>query len=212
MFKFKGITRTLLTLAALAPALPVIGQDTRADLQGQELIDSLRGGGYVLLMRDPQAEQTLPQARGLDNQEDRGGRDLGRLVEDGREQAMRVGEALSRHQIPLGEVLISPDDRIRETAEIMGLEDARTETRLDEEQGASDEAADWLRAQAGEAPRQGENDLYITHHTNILRAFPELAPRPEEAEVIVIDPDGGEDSEPAIVSRVPFQAWEELPG
>lgn len=207
---WKDVNRALLAAALLGLATVAPAQDEI--LQGEELIDALREGGYVLLMRDPQAERTLPQAPALDERAARGGIDLERLDEDGREQAREVGEALARYEIPLGQVVIGPDQRMRETAELMGLSDVTTDRRLDEEQGASAEAAQWLRDQAGEAPPTGENALYLTHHPNILRAFPELAPRPEEAEIVVVDPDGGEESQPRIISRVRFQDWRDLAG
>lgn len=200
--KWKHLTMLAALLPAAAPAQEGI-------LVGEELIRGLREGGYVLLMRDPQSEQTLPQAPALDPAP---GRDLERLVEEGREQARLVGQAFNTYDIPIGEVLVSPDQRALEAARLAGLEDFRTESHLDEELGAADASAQWLRDQAGKLPEEGRNDLYITHHTVILRAFPELAPRPENGEIIVIDPDGGANQEPAVVSRVRPHEWERLAG
>src|SRR5690606_8985012 len=78
MHKSNATTKYLLLAAWLPAVMPATAQET--ELRGENLLRSLRQGGYVLLMRDPQSEQTLPQARPLDEQEARGGTDLERLV------------------------------------------------------------------------------------------------------------------------------------
>ena len=181
----------------------------RPALAEEDLINNLRQGGYVLLMRHafdhrdlPDTEEVLPDNREGERQ----------LSEEGREDAAAVGEALRQLQIPVGDVWASPAYRAVQTAQAAGWEQFSTEPQLDNEAaglvvGATD--SEWLRQKVAEVPSEG-NTIIITHPPNIARAYPLVRPLPQQGEILVFDPDNEDRTGPVLVSRVTPDQWEEL--
>jgi broad specificity phosphatase PhoE len=85
----------------------------------EDLVNLLRQGGYVLVMRHasspreaPTKEQANPDNLKLERQ----------LDEPGRRGSAAMGDALRRLQIPIGSVLTSPTYRAIETVKLAGLD------------------------------------------------------------------------------------------
>jgi phosphohistidine phosphatase SixA len=128
----------------------------------------------------------------------------------GRAAANRMGAALRRLEIPVGEVVTSPAYRARETARHAGLGNARTEDALGDGgqsmKRADEKQATWLSRKVGESPPTA-NTILITHQPNIARAFPDAADV-AEGEALVFRPDGK--GRGGLVARVPIDRWPDL--
>lgn len=172
------------------------------NLTGSALIDALRQGGYVLVMRHTSSPRALPDAATVNADNTNGER---QLDEKGRRDAAATGEALRRLQIPVNEVLSSPAYRALETARIAGLTDAAVQQELgnDGMEQASAQNAAWLREQVTQAPQTG-NRLLITHGPNISSAFAEDAQDMEEGDMLVFDP---ADGHPMVIAKISSADW-----
>src|SRR3712207_523458 len=97
----------LLAAACLVP------RGARAD----ELLDRLRRGGLVMLMRHARTEPGTGDPPGFRHDDCSTQRNLDAT---GRAQARAIGERLRAERVPLGRVLTSRWCRCRETAELLG--------------------------------------------------------------------------------------------
>ena len=96
-------------------------------LSGTALVNALRRGGYVIVMRHasspatpPDKEHANPDNLKLERQ----------LDEAGRAGATAMGNALRGMKIPIGSVLTSPAYRALETVKFAGLRDSRPVEQL----------------------------------------------------------------------------------
>jgi phosphohistidine phosphatase SixA len=194
-----------LAIVALAMmAAPVNAQP----LAGKALIDALKGGGYVLVMRHanspanpPDRANADPENSGLERQLDAAGRDSARAI----------GAAFIKLGIPLSVGLSSPSYRARETARYARFS-YESHGELDE--GAAGMAAsaeklraDFLRAKTNEAPPAFQNKIIISHAPNIISAFGKEAESIASGEMMVFKPGAGG---PALVARVKIEEWPKL--
>ncbi|HVG72119.1 MAG TPA: histidine phosphatase family protein, partial [Vicinamibacterales bacterium] len=134
------------------------------------------------------------------------------LDEKGRATAAAMGEALRRLKIPIGEVLMSPAYRARETARLARLPNPRVLYELGEGpqsmQGAVErEQTEWLQKKVKELPR-GTNTLFVTHVPNVTAAFPGEVPAVLQGEALVFGADGRGGSR--VVGRIKIEEWSEL--
>jgi phosphohistidine phosphatase SixA len=181
-----------------------------ASLADGALIQALRQGGCVLVMRHasspfapPSKEAADPENTSLERQ----------LDEAGRNSARNMGAAIKRLAIPVGEVWTSPRYRARQTAELAGLRPARIADELDEgAQGMKSsidaQRTEWLRRKAAERPRTGTDLILVTHAPNIADAFGDLAANVEAGEALVFRPDGKGGTQ--LVARIKAQDWQGL--
>lgn len=112
--------KTALTIFSVIVFLGFSGGVAQAQLGDQNsLIEALKEGGYVVYMRHGDTTgEPLDRTRDLTN------RELQRNLSDaGRTQAIAIGEAVRRFEIPLGHVATSPVFRARDTAELAFGED-----------------------------------------------------------------------------------------
>ena len=194
-------------LFAAALGLASIGQaqDFTLEVSGDELLQRLRDGGYVLVMNHAQADRTVPVEGDLNQGEDSAVPGFHELDEEGRQEAAAVGDALAGYQIPIGEVISSPAQEAVDTARLADVGEFSTERRLDNEPGDA-----WLRDKVAEVPEAGTNRLLITHQPVILRAFPDISPAPDASEVLVFHPEGQDGLGPVLVSRITVDDWGDL--
>ena len=153
-------------------------QALEPSLEGPALVEALKRGGYVLLMRHAATEHVAPDAQ-LFNLRDcstqRG------LSEEGREQARLIGKSFARLGIPVGQVLSSPYCRCLETgrlafgrvteSELLSVWDTLTVPERSERGGT-------VREMLATPPPAGGNTVLITHTGTLLYSFG-LKTRPE---------------------------------
>jgi phosphohistidine phosphatase SixA len=129
------------------------------------------------------------------------------LTDRGREEARRIGAAITRLGIPIGDVLASPFCRTRETAQlIFGRATVATAVRGGP---AVPETADRyaeLRKLLSTPPSRGTN-LAIASHGNPFQALAHTTYL-AEGEAAVIRPLGAQGFR--IVARIPKDGWDAL--
>jgi phosphohistidine phosphatase SixA len=175
-------SKILITLCLLAAAR----QPQAQNLTDSALVEALKDGGHVLVMRHTSSPRELPDAATVNPDNVNGER---QLDEKGRRDATAIGEALRRLQIPVGQVLSSPAYRALETARLAGFDEVTVQQELgnDDMEASTAQNAEWLRVQAANAPQQG-NLLLITHGPNLNAAFAQAAAGMEEGDMLVLNP------------------------
>ncbi len=173
--------RTIALAVLLVLALPVpialARQALEPKLEGPALVEALKGGGYVILMRHAATEHVAPDPQLFDLRDcstQRG------LSEEGRAQARLIGKSFTRLGIPVGQVLSSPYCRCLETgrlafgrvteSELLSVWDALSVPQRSERGGTVREML--------ATPPPGGNTVLITHTGTLLYSFG-LKTRPE---------------------------------
>jgi len=177
-------------------------------LSGETLVNALRQGGYVLVMRHTSSPREAP-GRGSANPDNV---NLERqLDETGRATATAMGEALRTLKIPIGAVLTSPTYRAQETVRFARLPNPQTQAELGDGgqsmQGVTPAQPAWLKNKAAEFPR-GTNTMLVTHFPNMSAAFPQWTAGLADGEMLVLGPDGR--GGVALVARVKIEQWPQL--
>ena len=190
---------------SLAAALPATAAETPSEsLTGAALLQTLRGGGLILYFRHTSTDF------GQSDDAMSGYEDCARqrnLTDNGRDEARRIGAAIKRLDIPIGDVLASPFCRTRETAQlIFGRATAAPAVRGGPARPETNDRYAELRKLLSTPPRAGTN-LAIASHGNPFRAVTDtqyLA----EGEAAVIRPLGAQGF--GIVARIPKDSWDTL--
>jgi Histidine phosphatase superfamily (branch 1) len=188
-----------------AAALPAIAAEPPSEsLAGAALLQALRGGGLILYFRHTSTDF------GQNDDAMSGYEDCARqrnLTDGGRDEARRIGVAIKRLDIPIGDVLASPFCRTRETAQlIFGRATVAPAVRGGPARADSDDRYAELRKLLSTPPSRGTN-LAIASHGNPFRAVTDtqyLA----EGEAVVIRPLGAQGFR--IVARIPKDGWDAL--
>ena len=97
-------------------ALPAIAAEEPEILAGPALVQALKSGGLILYFRHASTDF------GQNDDAMSGYEDCARqrnLTDRGRDEARRIGAAIKRLDIPVGDVLASPFCRTRETAQLI---------------------------------------------------------------------------------------------
>jgi phosphohistidine phosphatase SixA len=200
--------RFLLTAAAIC--LPLSVTAYAETLSGAALVEALRHGGYVIVMRHPSSPFAVPDK----TQADPGNTKLERQLDDtGRKTAKDMGEAFRTLHIPVGDVLSSPTYRTREAVKLAALGKPRIVEELDEggqgmQANASEARSAWLRKKAAEPPRPGKNTVIVTHTPNLTGAFGQTASGIAAGEALIFHPNGK--AEPDLVGRIKIEEWPKL--
>jgi len=225
--KLMSPVRLLLSslLFALLPAVAV----SQAQAADGGWIDSVRKGGYVIVIRhgqttsdnsDPMANPakgTDPKAADpkaadpMSNPAKKGAGER-QLSEQGRAQAKSVGEAMHKLKIPVGVVMTSPLQRAVDTGTLLGYGSATTNPDLGEAGHAVSSEENTRRAEAlrkivGQRPAD-KNLVIVTHKPNITEAFGKEWSNVTEGEASVFEPDGKGGYK--LVARVPSNDWNGL--
>lgn len=172
------LIRLAFTVCVAGALLGCQGGQTAVDSASQspgarsspELVAQLRQGGYVLYIRHAATESAqddpTPDLNDPGTQRN--------LSAAGRAQAREIGQAFRRLRIPIGDILVSPYHRTRETAELaFGAGRARDARELINEAypGTDDDLlAQRLRRLLGRRPSAGSNTVLVSHGFNISRA------------------------------------------
>jgi len=164
-------TSLALSLAGLSLAESEEQAGTIRD--GKQLVESLRSGGYVIVVRhgatfsdqadtDPFNFDDIAKQRNLN--------------EKGKELAKAFGDAIRQVGIPAGEVYTSNFNRAFETAVLAGFKDIEKTTDLTEgglvvSPDENSRRAAALRKMLAQMPEKGKNTFLITHKPNIIDAL-----------------------------------------
>src|SRR5579864_256174 len=174
-------------------------------LSGEALLNALRRGGYVILMRHASSPNDAPdkQTANADNVK------LERqLDQTGRTTATAMGKALRDLKIPIGDVLTSPTYRALETVRYAQLGNPHPYAELGDNgrsmQGGTEAQATWLRNRVTQFP-SGANTILVTHFPNIRDAFPQFAAGLADGEALVFGPDGK--GHATLVARIKIEEW-----
>lgn len=198
--------RLLLSLLLLTGCAAVEKPQPEGTLSGARLVDELRDGGYVIVVRhtateeggvdDPtQLEDCAPQRE---------------LSDQGRQQARDLGRAIDDLRIPIGRAVASPYCRTRETAELaFGADDVETDEVLLPLPGTgkpgNDEAILAVRQLIGAETPEDANTIVVTHISVIE---PATGATPEEGGSAIFVPEGN--GAFRIVAEVPPGGWAKL--
>ncbi len=201
----------LVLLLATTFAVPrggVQAVDTKTD---EELVQSLRRGGFNIYFRHAQTDWSqYDDVRGDGDWLSCDPARIRQLSDAGRETARAIGQAMRRLAIPVGQVLASPYCRTRETAELLGFGAPESTTdvmnmRVAERFGGRSAIVATARARLGRAPQPGSNTVIVAHGNVARDATPVY---PDEAEAVVFQPLGSSDFK--VIALIPPERWEQL--
>jgi phosphohistidine phosphatase SixA len=205
------MARIVVALTVLLTAVdmsPLNGQASAQTLSGAALVNALRQGGYVIVMRHASSPRQVPdkQTANPDNV------NLERQLDDaGRASAAAMGNALRDLKIPIGLVLTSPTYRALETIRLAKLPNPTPVPELGDGgqsmQGVAGAQAAWLQKKVTEFPT-GSSTLLVTHMPNIAAAFPAWATSVADGEALVLAPDGKGGS--TLIARIKIEEWPRL--
>ncbi len=163
-------------LALLCAALPAAGavaqgQALEAKLSGRALIDALRGGGHVVLLRHAATDPFVAEPGTVDLADCATQRNLS---ETGRKQAVAMGRAFETLGIPVGKVISSPYCRCVDTAKLaFGEAEVSSELTVGDDLAYEERAARGakIRKIVGAKPPDGTNAVLVTHTGILLYTF-----------------------------------------
>lgn len=209
---FSRLDRGAAVAALLVLAVPF--RTVAEPLEGKDLVDALRHGGYVLVMRHARSPMERPDKSAADPDNPKQERQLDQA---GRAAAQAMGEAIRALRVPIGPVLASPTYRAQQTARLVaGGTTPIAVPELGEGAGmmaGPDPArAAWLKDKATELPPAGADTLIVTHVPNIEGAFPDAFARKgaqiAAGEALVFQPDGK--GAAPLVGRIKIEEWPKL--
>ena len=180
----------LCLVAISVPAAVVVSQPSPPPA---DLLDALRLGGYVIVLRHSATDSDVANTDPMSNPK-RTTTAERQLSEPGRAQARAVGKSLRELKIPVGLVTTSPLQRAVDTATLLGFGDVAVNPDLAEAgSGVSpkenDRRADALRKLVGFYPPPDNNIVIVTHKPNLVEAFGTSWSDIREGEAGVFEPD-----------------------
>ncbi|WP_412479373.1 histidine phosphatase family protein [Azonexus sp. IMCC34839] len=173
-----------------------------------DLLKQLRNGGYVLYLRHGQTDNARPDRfPSVDLNDCSTQRPL---TEEGRKQMLRVGEAVRKAGIPLGEIRISPLCRVREsTAAAFPASQPSIDNDLMYTANLTSEQKVPIltntRRLLSEPVPGGRNRLLVAHAPNLMDLIGYF---PKEATLVVFRPLGVAGFD--YVASIPPSHWAEL--
>jgi phosphohistidine phosphatase SixA len=182
-----------------------------ADLR--ELLPSLTQGGYVLVFRHVATDDSQKDIYPFNFDDMKAQR---QLSDPGREMAHRVGAAIGKLGIPIGEVYTSRLNRAVETGRLLFGTDVKPVDALTDSSagvasgmanpsGGNAKAGRALRELVDVAPKAGPNTVLVTHKTNITDAFGKEASDVQEGEAFVYKASAAGPA--AFVARIKAADW-----
>jgi len=195
----------LLVVFATVAVAPAWAETTA----GQPLIDALREGGYVLLMRHASSPTARPDKAIADRENTTLERQLDKK---GRNTSRAMGAAMRALHLPIRQIQSSPTYRALETLRIAGLPQPRTAAELGDGgqsmQPLQPSPAAWLRNLVATVPASGTDTLIVTHAPNIIAAFGANLADVADGEILVFRPDGKGDA--MLAGRIKIEQWPAL--
>lgn len=179
-------------------------------LTGEALVNTLRQGGYVIVMRHASSPREVPDKRTANPDNLKPER---QLDETGRSTSAAMGKALRELKIPIGEVFTSPTYRALETLRLAQIPNPKPTPELGDNgqsmAGGTEAQAAWLQKIVTQFPT-GTNTFVVTHFPNLTRAFPQQAAGVEDGEALIFGPDGKGGAK--VVARVKIEDWPKMKG
>jgi phosphohistidine phosphatase SixA len=185
-------TRRSFVLTAAATLLWSFPTHGESPLSEVELINALRGGGYIIVIRHgatptDQADTDPLHLENIDKQR--------QLNDSGRAQARSIGQSMHKLKIPVGEVYTSRFNRAVETGKLLGFGEVKPSNDFAEgglvvTSIENNRRAQALRKLVATPPLPGTNVVVITHRPNILDAFGKDWFEVKEGEASIFKPDG----------------------
>ena len=193
---------TLSLVGAVCLSASAIAQEKM--LQGQALVNTLRQGGHVILLRHAAGEKTEKDSASVNLSDCSTQRNLSK---DGRIDARTIGQGMDTLQIPVSKVLSSPYCRAMDTGRLAfgrpEMSDALNYV-ADNEEGKR-KAVSGLKPLLSVVPPSATNTVLISHSTNIQAT---LGFVPEEGEAIIFKPANNNSYQ--MVGRIRAQQWSSL--
>jgi len=188
-------------MAALA--LPTPG---RAAVDDANLVQALRAGGYVIVVRHG---ATFPDQADTDPLNFDNIAAQRNLNDKGKALAKVFGNAIRQAGVPVGKVFTSKYNRAYETAVIAGFKDIEktadvTEGGLVVSPNENSRRIDAFRKLLATAPAPGTNTMVITHKPNIIDALGKDWFDVKEGEASIFRPENGSYK---LVVRVQMEDW-----
>ena len=147
----------------------------------------VQGGGQVLFIRHATTTPGVGDPDGFRIEDCKTQRNLSA---EGRAEAKRLGDALRSRNVPIGELLSSPWCRCHETARLAFGRDATTWPALSNLFGRPDAAEAQVREMRSRVGSyRGKSNLVLISHGST--ALPLTSVSPQQAEIIVLTPLGG---------------------
>ena len=142
-------------------------------LSGSALLDALRNGGYVIVMRHASSPREAPD-KSVANPDNV---NLERqLDEAGRSSAVAMGTAIRQLKIPIGEVFTSPTYRAMETVRLARLSNPLAQSELGDAgqsmQAASDTQAAWLKDRVSRVSAATNTVMASSTQNNVTSGLP----------------------------------------
>jgi broad specificity phosphatase PhoE len=171
-----------------------------AEKKPTELLELIKSGGYVLYFRHLQTDNNTKDTD-LSDMKDCSKQRV--LSADGKENAAKLGKAVSAMKIPVGGVLTSEFCRANETAKLMGFDDATVTSDLNNDSGEplvkkdeSERRTKALKELLAKAPPKGKNIVIVGHVPNLRMAAGDDFAAMKEGDLAVFMPKGAAGFEP----------------
>jgi broad specificity phosphatase PhoE len=165
-----------------------------------EIIELIKGGGYILYFRHTQTDDKTKDSDLSDMKDCSKQRVLNAL---GRENAEKLGKAVSALKIPVESVVTSQFCRALDTAKLMGYADAAITSDLNNDSGEplvtkeeSERRANALKSLLAKSPQAGKNIVIVGHVPNIRLAAGDDFGTMKEGDLAVFQPKDGAGFEP----------------
>jgi broad specificity phosphatase PhoE len=189
-------------------AIPVSAQM----LPEGDLVNALRGGGYVIVVRHGATNADQADTDPLNVDQPGNEAKQRHLNDKGREAARAWKEAFRKMGIPVGKVYSSKFFRAQETARLAFGEPTTTFDVTEGGQVVSpnenNRRTAALRKMAATAPDPGTNTMIVSHKPNVIDAFGKDWFEVKEGEASVFKPDGQGGYK--AVGRVQADQWSAL--
>jgi broad specificity phosphatase PhoE len=201
-------------LRIVCAALLFLAANTGSDAAGlRELLPSLTQGGYVLVFRHVATDDSQKDIYPFNFDDMKAQR---QLSDQGREMARRIGAAIGKLGIPIGDVYTSRLNRAVETGKLLFGKDVKPVDALTDSSagvasgmanpsGGNARAGRALRELVDAPPKAGLNTVLVTHKTNITDAFGKEASDVQEGEAFVYKASAAAPA--AFVARIKAADW-----
>jgi predicted permease/phosphohistidine phosphatase SixA len=190
-----AVLSTGVSVITVSIVMLLVPQNARAD--DHNLWKLLQDGGQVLFIRHATTTPGFGDPDGFRLEDCKTQRNLS---EAGRAEAKRLGEALRARKVPIGDVLSSPWCRCHDTAQLAfgtpGTRWTPLSNLFGRREAAEAQVRD-LRARIG--AYKGKDNLVMVSHGSV--AAPLTGVSPQQAEIIVLTPLGGDQFR--VAGRIP---------
>jgi broad specificity phosphatase PhoE len=198
--------RVAVAIALALPALLGIALTAPASANDQEIAQTLRAGGLVIVVRHG---ATFPDQADTDPLNFDNIAAQRNLNDKGKALAKAFGEAIRHAGVPVGKVYTSKYNRAYETAILAGFKDIEktadlTEGGLVVSPNENNRRIEAFRKILATAPKPGTNTLLITHKPNIVDALGKDWFDVKEGEASMFRPENGSYK---LVARVQMDEW-----